>query len=314
MKKILLASTAMVAFAGAAAAEVSLGGSAEVGVHSWRGSQDVFFTDVDVDFDMTGEADNGLTFGASVDLDETNDNDPFDEVSGGGVSYFLAYGGARLDAGDVDGALDAALTEVNVVGGSINDDETEHTGFSGNSELDDDGQVFTFSYSFDAFTGYMSIAQNNEGIDAGTAVNNGNETYGIGASYATEFAGTALGFGIGYQSREDYAEMWGVSADAEMVNGFAAAVNYTEIDYEGEETASHWAVGLGYTINAFAIGVNYGEFTDKGGVAGNDIDGLGVAMTYDLGGGLVAQAGYGMNDEDSTTPNDTYSVGLAMSF
>ena len=313
MKKILLASTAMVAFAGAAAAEVSLGGSAEVGVHSWRGSHDVFFTDVDVDFDMTGEADNGLTFGASVDLDESDDGEAFDETSGGGVNYFLAYGGARLDAGDVDGALDAALTEVNVVGGSINDDETEHTGFSGNSELDSDGQVFTFSYSFDAFTGYASIMQNNEGADE--------ETYGIGASYATEFAGAAVGFGIGYQTQEDFAEMWGVSADAKMVNGFAAAVNYTEIDYEDGEDATHWAVGLGYTINAFAIGVNYGEYdnrryvdSDTDAVSFVDVDGLGVAMTYDLGGGLVAQAGYGMNDEDSPTPEDTYSVGLAMSF
>ncbi len=302
MKKILLASTAMVAFAGAAAAEVSLGGSAEVGIQSFGGSNDVFHTDVDVDFDMTGEADNGLTFGASVDLDESDDDEPFNEVDGGGVNYFLAYGGARLDAGDVDGALDAALTEVNVVGGSINDDETEHTGFSGNSELDDDGQVFTFSYSFDAFTGYLSVAQDNEGV--------GEETYGIGASYSTEFAGTAVGFGLGYQSREDYAEMWGVSADAEMVNGFAAALNYSEIDFDGMETQTHWAVGVGYSINAFAIGMNYGEFTNVDGVDGDDTEGFGLAATYDLGGGLVAQAGYGQNDDT----NDTYSLGLAMSF
>ncbi len=76
MKKVLFASTALVAFTGAAAADVTLSGRAEMGIYNpfvaapgansgWQ-----FFTDIDVTFTMSGETDNGLTFGASVDLDE----------------------------------------------------------------------------------------------------------------------------------------------------------------------------------------------------------------------------------------------------
>ena len=69
MKKVLLTSTAMVAFAGAAAAEVTLSGWAELGFIGGDGLVTQFWQDVDVDFTMTGETDGGLTFGANVDLD-----------------------------------------------------------------------------------------------------------------------------------------------------------------------------------------------------------------------------------------------------
>ncbi|WP_298259682.1 porin, partial [uncultured Litoreibacter sp.] len=81
MKKVLFASTALVAFGGAAVADVALSGRAEMGIFSQNaafqgvapaGAADgvQFFTDIDVTFTMSGETDNGLTFGASVDLDE----------------------------------------------------------------------------------------------------------------------------------------------------------------------------------------------------------------------------------------------------
>ncbi len=73
MKKLLLASTALVAMAGAAKAEVALSGFAEIGIFgSSEGFRigtggDEFHTDIDVTFSMTGETDTGLTFGASID-------------------------------------------------------------------------------------------------------------------------------------------------------------------------------------------------------------------------------------------------------
>ncbi|WP_298262238.1 porin, partial [uncultured Litoreibacter sp.] len=78
MKKILIASTALVSTAGIAAADVALSGRAEMGIFQQNtafsggavGSDMQFFTDIDVTFTMSGETDNGLTFGASVDLDE----------------------------------------------------------------------------------------------------------------------------------------------------------------------------------------------------------------------------------------------------
>ncbi|GGA97221.1 porin [Allosediminivita pacifica] len=326
MKKILLASTAMVAFAGAAAAEVNIAGRAEVGVYSFGGSNDQFFTDVDIDFDMVGEADNGMTFGASVDLDEANSGFSADDDNG--VNYFIAYGGARLDAGDVDGAFDAALSETNLVGGSINDDETLHGGFEYevfgdtinlNNGLDGqgDGQVFTFSYSFDAFTGYLSMEQVNNGGD--------DSIYGIGATYAASFAGADMTFGLGYQYGADTplygdAEVLGGSVSAAFTNGFSVAANYTDISFnDTDNDGSYYSVGVGYEINAIGIGVNYGEYDFPNDAY--DASGVGVAATYDFGGGLVAQLGYGSSDISdaaetfgSDYEDDHYSIGLAMSF
>ena len=328
MKKILLASTAMVAFAGAAAAEVNIAGRAEVGVYSFGGSNDQFFTDVDIDFDMVGEADNGMTFGASVDLDEANSTFPANDDNG--VNYFIAYGGARLDAGDVDGAFDAALSETNLVGGSINDDETLHGGFEYevfgqtfnlNNGLDGkgDGQVFTFSYSFDAFTGYLSMEQVNNGGD--------DSIYGIGAKYVASFAGADMTFGLGYQYSNNSsiggfndAEVLGGSVEAAFTNGFTVAANYTDVSFNGADTdGSYYSIGAGYEINAIGIGVNYGEYD----FPNDDFDasGLGLAATYDFGGGLVAQFGYGTSDisdaaETAGSPyeDDHYSLGLSMAF
>ncbi|MEO1580050.1 MAG: porin, partial [Pseudomonadota bacterium] len=74
MKKVLLASTALVVSAGIAAADVSLSGSAELGIFD-DDTETQFHTDIDVTFTMSGETDGGLTFGASIDLDES-DGDP----------------------------------------------------------------------------------------------------------------------------------------------------------------------------------------------------------------------------------------------
>ena len=72
MKKILFATTALVATAGVASAEIALTGMAEMGIYDNGNDDTQFFTDIDVTFTMSGEADNGLTFGANVDLDESD--------------------------------------------------------------------------------------------------------------------------------------------------------------------------------------------------------------------------------------------------
>ena len=71
MKKILFATTALVATAGVASAEIALSGMAEMGIYNpnTETADTQFFTDIDVTFTMTGESDNGLTFGASIDID-----------------------------------------------------------------------------------------------------------------------------------------------------------------------------------------------------------------------------------------------------
>ena len=171
MKKVLLASTALVATAGFAAAEVSLSARAEMGIFGGstdnttgptRGgasideSQTRFFTDIDVTFSLSGETDGGLSFGAAVDLDEggagaaavaNNDDD-------GGIAIFLSGDFGTLTMGDTDGALDWALTDAGNInnGGSIADDETSHAGYLGAyADGTYEGQIVRYDNTFGDF-------------------------------------------------------------------------------------------------------------------------------------------------------------------
>ncbi|MFW2589288.1 porin [Sagittula sp. SSi028] len=312
MKNILFATTALVGFAGAAAAEVTVSGSAEVGIVGGEryatASDDSgvtqFFTDVEVVFTMTGEADNGLTFGAKIDLDEGDNT--LNGQDDDGATWFLAYGNARLDMGDTDGAFDWALQETALVGGTIDDTETDHAGYNGNSGFDGtfDGQVARATYSFADFAAAISAEMDDDGDD--------DAVYGVGVKYTADFAGTAVGLGLGYQTRDDendgvaqYDEILGVSADATLANGLKVAVNYSEAWGAGLEEQTYTGIGLGYEMNALGLAANYGVYD----VDGEETDGYALVATYDLGGGLAVQAGYADGEE-----RDNFSLGLAMSF
>lgn len=365
MKKFLFASTALVMTTGMAAAQgVTLSGSAEMGVFDST-VDDVdaqFHTDIDVTFTMAGETDGGLTFGASIDLDESDAdrtipgipvNDPgedgqsntadievggspaFDNSTQGGETIFISGGFGTVTMGDTDGAFDWALTEVLFNNGSLQDNE-ETLGYSGNAGLDGfyDGQIVRYDYSF----GDFGVALSGELDDDGS----GDPVLGIGFKYGTEFGETGLEFGLGYQyvdgdgaafadqineltdqdalgagiAFDGEAQAIGVSAAGTFAGGFSAGVVYSLIDFDGTDV-DHFGIGGGYTTGAISASANYGwtEFGDVG-----DIQGIGLTLGYDLGGGAEVQFGYGYNDingegdESIDTDFHTYSVGVSMSF
>lgn len=329
MKTLLLASTALVATAGLAAAEVTVIGTAELGIFkNENGSGDAssgdfdkvrVFSDINVTFAMTGETDGGLSFGATIDLDEVNDNPAPDEDMNDAArlpdaTIFLAYGPMRLSVGDTDSAFDARLTEV-AIGGAINDDHTVHPGYNGNSNLDEayGGQEIRLDYSFDSFTGSISVSPDRAATDFDTA-------FALGVSYNAQLAGLDLGLGLGYiqvdEASKTYDSIIGVSASTTFANGITAIVNFSNWSDDssgGADDATHYAVGVGYTMNALTLGLNYGEY-DVDDDFGNDSSGYGFTANYDLGGGMEAQFGYGGGDEDNAEYEDTFSLGVSMSF
>ncbi|MBV2358877.1 porin [Thalassococcus sp. CAU 1522] len=324
MKKILFATTALVVTAGVASAEVAVTGFAELGVFKDENRvNDVTqtHTDIDVTFKMSGEADNGLTFGASFDLDEIDGGgDRTDDTQFDDATVFLSFGGAKLTVGDTDSAFDARLTET-AIGDTIRDDHTVHPGYNGNSYLDErlDTQVVRFDYTFDAFTGSISVNSD----DSGTL----DPTWSLGVSYNAELAGLTLGVGLGYIKADSdapgvYDEIIGLSLNTTFNNGLRAIVNYSHWSDNtsgGADDANHWGIGLGYTMNALTVSANYGIYDFD-----NDLEnsGWGLVANYDLGGGLVAQFGAGGGDCDVVVGEcaavgdyeTTYSLGLAMSF
>ncbi len=342
MKKILIASTALVSTAGLAAADVALSGRAEMGIFQQNAAfgganpgEPQFFTDIDVTFTMSGETDNGLTFGASVDLDEgggngtvTNGGVPIPGVvarnnatqnnaDDGGATIFISGGFGTVTMGDTDGAMDWALTEAGNVGnpGSIADDETSHGGYLG-SYLDggNDGQILRWDYTSGAFGVAVSLEDDN-----GSAAASTNIGYAIGFKYALDLSGTTVNFGLGYQKAADAAgvvadsKATGVSVSATFANGLSAGMTYT--DMKNNANDKHYSLGLGYTTGAISVHANYGKFTDNAAIAGGaDVKGYGLAAAYDLGGGAVVHFGYGASKPTGGATAKSASLGLGLSF
>ncbi|SLN18350.1 Porin [Roseivivax jejudonensis] len=342
MKKILLASTALVATAGVASAQdfgVALSGQAEMGIFDNGNDDSQFFTDLDVTFTMTGESDNGISFGATIDLDEATDQPDFESPSvQGGENMFISFGGATLTMGDTDGAMDAAMPEMALAGGSLADDETGHGGYddqdghvllgtdSGLSfDGTGDGQIARFDYAFNAFTFSFSAEQLANGDDDVTLLGEdiGNSVYGLGVSYAGDFGGVSVEAGLGYQTIEDLGDTYGIAATAGLASGISFGATYSQTSLEDDladaagltdDSIDHYGVGIGYEINAFEVGVNYGKYESDD----YEVSGYGLAAIYDFGGGLSMRAGYGNTETDDDLFDDdgfdTYSIGIRMSF
>ena len=314
MKKVLFATTALVASAGIASAQgVELSGSAEMGIvggdMTTAGNVE-FWTDIDIKFSLSGETDNGLTFGATIDLDESQDsNGNFAGTDGGPESVFLSGNFGTLTMGDTDGALDWALADLDRIA-DINDSNTTHGGFNGNGSLDGnglhDGQVARYDYSF----GDFAFAVSAELDDTGVA----DPTFGIGGKYSGDLGGVTLGVGIGYQ---DYAvdSAVGVSLDATFSN-ITVALNYTDMGDSdaGGVSETHIGIGAFYSMDALSLGVNWGQYEE----GASTQSGWGLAANYDLGGGAVVQFGYGNTDSCGVyagcAVGDSFSLGVAMSF
>jgi outer membrane protein OmpU len=364
MKKVLFATTALVAFAGVAAADVTITGGAEMGIVGGDAlgtgadagtvvsSDAAFWTHVDVVFTLSGTTDNGLTFGASVDLDEAAGIAGVDGTDN--VAIFVSGDFGALTMGDTDSAMDWAMIEADFGNaGSIADNETAHAGYDG--DYGDQGQYLRYDYSVAGFGFAISVQPENT-----------SDNYALGLRYATDFAGGSLTVGFGYQRQETLNGRWapgnlgtffdianggdgvdvgsdacdsggfcdpgdgdglrndtgiaggtqlratGISVGVELDSGLSASLGYTDWDIGGFD-ATHTAVAIAYSMDALTVSANYGVF-DFGG--GDEISGFGLAAAYDLGGGLSAHFGYGNSDfgVPGATSVDNYSLGLSMSF
>lgn len=344
MKKVLFATTALVASAGIAAAEIDISGFAEMGISGSDNVDPTFHTDLGLNFNLSGETDNGLSFGAHLELDDTNGSGATNGGWGAdNESIFLSGNFGTVTMGETDGALDKVLKEVALAGGTLTDDETAHDGYNGNAGFDGthDNQVLRYDYSFGAFSIAASYEQANNGQDSAA---DQDDNIAIGVKYSTELGGIGMDFGLAYQMGSDSGtfavvpgdattvwtngEAIGASVTADFNNGFMAGLSVLNADFDdsgtvaastvvapGTETTNaaflqedflHYGIGVAYEFDAFTVAANYGNYDfDTSG----DVDGFGLVVNYDLGGGATVQLGYGSDDTD-----DTYSLGVAMSF
>jgi len=295
MKKLLIASTALVATAGMAAADITMSGYAEIGMADKGAAVGMqMHSDMDIGFKLSGASDNGLTFGASIDLDEVSSG-----ISNDGGPHAIHVSGAfgTLTMGDTDGALDKANTEVASLT-AIADDHTAHSGYNGGAGLDS-GDVLRYDTTYAGFGISASLAQSD------VAVANDVIAYGVTTTLGTVAVSAA------YQNNNSQ-DITAVSGKT-SVGGLGITANYSEASM-GTTASSyeHTGVGVSYTMNGVNLHANYGNYDyDDGGNA----DGYGIAANYGLGGGATVMVGYGNGTANGATADvTTFSVGLGLSF
>ncbi len=300
MKKILLASTMLVGFAGVAAAEVALSGDARMGILSDFGSDDTIFTSrARVKFEMSGTTDGGLEFGASfrandaggLVLDDENGNGVIDadEFSAGGASsgvkgeVFIKGAFGTLSMGDVDGAALAAVGHVDGVGLTGLGDLNESTFIASGAD-----PSVLYEYSTGNLAFYASTAQLGDV-----------SPMALGAKYSTDMFSVALG----YEDNDAGTDHIIIGASTTFSNVTLKA-NYGSAS--GAIDGDQYAVSATYAADALAATVFYNDNEELGGA-----EAFGVGASYDLGGGAKVVGGY---VKDKTNDEDAFDLGIAMSF
>ena len=333
MRRAVLATTSLVVVGGMAAADVSVSGSAELGVSGAKGEDAKLHKDIDVNFNLSGETDGGLTFGASIDLDEAAAENALGELTYDAQGHvFISGAFGTLTLGDTDGAYDKALTEVGS-GTSLADDHTGHEGYDGNVGIDDSyiflgrgsGPILRYDYTAGNVVASVSAASlTGLGPPVVTGITVKGSVHGAGVAWSGDVGGFAMDVGLGYQSGSSRVSdgatrdvsIIGMSVSTDMGNGLSVVANRSRLTnkwvssdriLDGDAGDSgglrdYSAIGLAYSVGDLTVGVNAGRKSTKAlsNVGGSSESlakivgsGVGLAVVYGLGTGASFQFGIG---------------------
>jgi len=312
MKKLLIASTALVATAGMASADITITGHAAAGIYSGLGNADAvtvavpavaataatatavetlgsnavpvsaetfsgdgIYSNAGVDFTMTGATDNGISFSASVNIDA----------------------GTEIDTGDfeLDGADGgtAGLGAVSMTGtfGTLTFDN------SGIDNLYSDATTHDMSYSTTigavALTVGHSVGALAADADYAKATSFSASTTQSGMAFTLTGSETAAGTSASLAMSYALNDTVSITADTDQVAGAesvqtigaSTTLNGVSVSVESANNST-WDVDLGYTAGGFAL--TYGV---------DETDGWTATASSALGGGATFSAG--VNSEDS---------------
>ncbi|WP_424941241.1 porin [Aliiroseovarius sp. S253] len=283
MKKILFASTALVASAGFAAAEISFSGEAgfgvtyldgrvsvDAGADGVVGTADDVVTAIDdwqpdyyttLSVAMTGETDGGLSFGADFDI--TMDGGA---TAVGDTEVYVEGGFGKLTVGAVGSATDAKLGLSDIGYSGLGMDNVAEA-------LIDAGDIGNIMYSgsFGDFT--VAASYDMAGV----------ENFSLAAIYSMG----DYEFGLGYDD-------WGNASNSSVISvKLGADIGDIALDalYSRNDDLDVTSYGLtaAYTMGAATVTAAYSEVD----VAGASADAYGLGVSYDLGGGASVNAGVG---------------------
>jgi len=320
MKKILFATTALIATAGMAAAEITIGGSGRFGLAynegaTMRNAADT--ADIPVNstrveqrmrVNITGIAttDAGVKFEARIRLEanEANDN----SISGrgpGAVGFAVSYEGLRVDVGNVSDVFDSGDV-VDLYGYGIGltsfiEQNATSQGITANG-FGSGGRDYTTlkaRYTMNDFTVAASYSANEVYDGVTTQADITNMQIGAGYNFGNYNVGAAFGSSDNAGTSNDY---WAVSFGGD-IGQVAFSLLVTDADTAADMT-------VGGSINyALSSATDLRAVFSDGGAATNETA-FGVGFRHNLGGGVSLRGGVGRNASD----NNVADLGVALSF
>jgi hypothetical protein len=321
MKRILLTSTALVAFAGAAAADVSFSGSAEFSYNDQDGG--AFSDSVSITASGSQALNNGYTASASLTLEDA------DTVTGGDITIANDNSSLTYHISN-DGAGAAHVGEA--VGGSaglagiFSDDANESATVSGSATVAGAtigaslhaGNAYEIGVSTDL--GGTSVAVGYAGGDFGAQLSGAassvdytlafasNDTFGVAVSTTAGGADLSLSMAEG--------SVWEIGASMPLG---AATVGLTLDNTQAWEVSLETAldaVSLGFTfdnLSAWTMSADYAAGDLTVGFDTDSASAWNIDLTYDLGNGLTAGAGTTSTSVNYAEVNYDLGGGAALS-
>ena len=308
MKKILLASTMLAAFATVADAEtgVSLSGYGRFGL-VYDGNDTFLHTRLRFNIDATTETDSGVKFGGRIRIESQGgavthyDYYLYDSSNGASLSpalLYVEYEGLRVEVGNVNTAFDSAAliyaSEIGLTDSSFGDSQSRF--YSNSTGPYHSGRAGVYaSYSMSGFTGQISYVDS-EHYHPGVA---SEAETSIALAYSTDqftVSAAAVQNGAGIADN-----------DAWFIGG---AYNISDVATVGLNYIDEGTDALGQTI------VLYGSYkmdavTVKGYVGQSDAYDstvIGIGADYDLGGAKLTGS---VQDNGNDTVAD---VGVRFNF
>ena len=292
MKKILFASTALVATAGVAAADLTWSGSGRLGMIY---SEDAAGDDARLDhrFRLTvngvTETDGGVKFEGRIrwQADDAANNGSGGTNGAGGAGFAVSTGGLRIDVGHVSDVFDSGDViswGSGCIGYSCQADQAHNfEGFrkQGFGSGASDNQIVKARYNAGDFTVSASYTLND------TAIPGADESWQIGAGYDLGAHRIGVMYGDNADAGSSAGSQWAIGADGsfgDLSYGIQVGDNDVTSDAGGDIM-----VGASASYAVSAAGTLTG-FVSTGGASTNDTA-YGVGYSHSLGGGVSLAAG-----------------------
>jgi len=317
MKSILLASASVFAFAGAAAAEVTFSGDAELGYND--DIENGIYWGAGLGVAGSTELDNGLTAGFTLDVDlknESNSSYDLGDVETSDFVVSLSTDNASLDFGDTapsaerhwsgvtnidndgfyegdDGADEEAMLVGEYTYGSVTGSLSYHLFDSNGGSEDDD--LIGLQFAAVADLGQFGVTLAFQDDD-----NQGGQIFGLSGTTTVGGADITASF-VNNDSGAGGTPETAFGIEGSMPFGPVTATLFyvrQNDDAFGNEIDDNYGVAMAYAEGPVSVEAFYHD--------GNDED-FGLHASYDVGNGLVIYAGG--SDDDGAYGAGEYDLG-----